>query len=146
MAVVDDYWERCHRHLYFLKFILKKYALGGPKLNYHTPGLAAVCVWSPIWDVPWTCLLIGYEKLVLCSRNSRVRHFFKAENMKRKCTENKCSHFVQLRRPSQEFGGTGEQGHFFSGEKGKNLKIRGTGEHMQFWGIGNIENQDFVFG
>ena len=56
-----------------------------------------VCVWGPIWDVPWTYLLICFEKLVLCSRNSRVRHFFKKENMKRKCTEKKCSHFVQLR-------------------------------------------------
>ena len=35
----------------------------------------------------------------------------------------------------------------FSGEQGnKGLKIRGTGEHKQFWGTGNIESQDFVFG
>ena len=35
----------------------------------------------------------------------------------------------------------------FSWEQGnKGLKIRGTGEHRQFWGTGNIENQDFVFG
>ena len=35
----------------------------------------------------------------------------------------------------------------FSGEQGnKNLKIRGTGKHRQFWGTENIENQDFVFG
>ena len=35
----------------------------------------------------------------------------------------------------------------FSGEQGnKGLKIRGTGEHRQFWGTGHIENQDFVFG
>ena len=33
---------------------------------------------------------------------------------------------------------------FFQGNKG--LKIRGTGEHRQFWGTGNIENQAFVFG
>ena len=34
----------------------------------------------------------------------------------------------------------------FSGEQGnKGLKIRGTGEHRQFLGTGNIENQDFVF-
>ena len=67
--------------------------------------------------------------------------------MKRKCTENKCSHFVQLRRPSQGFGGTGTRAFLFSGEQGdKNIKIRGTGEHRQFWGTGNIENQDFVFG
>ena len=33
---------------------------------------------------------------------------------------------------------------FFSGEQGnKGLKIKGTGEHRQFWGTGN---QDFVFG
>ena len=44
------------------------------------------------------------------------------------------------------FWGIGEQGHF-SGEQGnKGLKIRGTGEHRQFCGTGNIENQDFVFG
>ena len=35
----------------------------------------------------------------------------------------------------------------FSGEQGNKChKIRGTGEHKQFWGTGNIENQDFVFG
>ena len=32
----------------------------------------------------------------------------------------------------------------FSGEQ--RPKIRGTGEHRQFWGTGNIENQDFVLG
>ena len=47
-----------------------------------------------------------------------------------------------LMRPSQGFWGTGEQGQFFQGNKG--LKIRGTGEHRQFWGTGNIENQGFV--
>ena len=36
---------------------------------------------------------------------------------------------------------------FFSGEqRNRNLKIRGTGEHRQFWGMGKIENKDFVFG
>ena len=36
---------------------------------------------------------------------------------------------------------------FFSGEQGnKSLKLKGTGEQRQFWGIGNIENQDFDFG
>ena len=43
-----------------------------------------------------------------------------------------------------------EQGQFFSGEQGnKGLKIRGTGEHRQFWGTGKIENHFFfcfVFG
>ena len=35
----------------------------------------------------------------------------------------------------------------FSREQGnKGLKIRGTGEHRQFGGTGNIENQDFVLG
>ena len=35
----------------------------------------------------------------------------------------------------------------FSGEQGnKGLKMRGTGKHRQFWGTGNIENQDFVLG
>ena len=35
----------------------------------------------------------------------------------------------------------------FSGEQeNKSLKIRGTWEHRQFWGTGNIENQNFVFG
>ena len=34
-----------------------------------------------------------------------------------------------------------------SGEQGnKSLKLKGTGEQRQFWGIGNIENQDFDFG
>ena len=33
---------------------------------------------------------------------------------------------------------------FFSGEQG--LKISGIEEHMQYWGTGNIENQDFVLG
>ena len=49
----------------------------------------------------------------------------------------------QSLRPSQGFLGTGEQGQFFQGNKG--LKIRGTGEHRQFLGTGNIKNQDFVF-
>ena len=51
-------------------------------------------------------------------------------------------------RHSQGFWGTGEQGHFsLSGGQGyKGLKIRGTGEHRQCWGTGNIENQDLVFG
>ena len=47
-------------------------------------------------------------------------------------------------RPSQWFCGTGEQGQIFQGNTC--LKIRGTGEHSQFWGTGNIENQDFVIG
>ena len=35
---------------------------------------------------------------------------------------------------------------YFSGEQGnKGPKMRGTGEQRQFWGTGNIENQDFVF-
>ena len=43
-------------------------------------------------------------------------------------------------------GNWGTRG-IFSGEQvNKGLKIRGTGEHRQFWGTGNIENQDFVFG
>ena len=38
-------------------------------------------------------------------------------------------------------------GAYFSGEQGnKDPKMRGTGEQRQFWGTGNIENQDFVFG
>ena len=50
-------------------------------------------------------------------------------------------------RPSKGFWEQGNKGSFFSGEQGnKGLKIRGTGEHRQFWGTGNIENQDFVFG
>ena len=44
------------------------------------------------------------------------------------------------------FGNRGTKA-IFSGEHGnKGLKIRGTEEHRQFWGTGNIENQDFVFG
>ena len=35
---------------------------------------------------------------------------------------------------------TGEQGHLFQGNKG--LKMRGTGEQKQFWGTGNLRNQD----
>ena len=36
---------------------------------------------------------------------------------------------------------------FISGEQGnKSLKLKGTGEQRQFWGTGNIENQDFDFG
>ena len=36
---------------------------------------------------------------------------------------------------------------FISGEQGnKSLKLKGTGEQMQFWGTGNIENQDLDFG
>ena len=46
-------------------------------------------------------------------------------------------------RPSQGFWGTRA---FVSGEQeNKGLKIRGIGEQRQFWGTGNIENQDFVF-
>ena len=33
---------------------------------------------------------------------------------------------------------------FFQGNK--SLKLKGTGERRQFWGTGNIENQDFDFG
>ena len=49
--------------------------------------------------------------------------------------------FKVLMRPSKGFWGTRA---IFQGNK--SLKIRGTGEHMQFWGTGKIENQDFVFG
>ena len=41
-------------------------------------------------------------------------------------------------------GNRGTRAFFFQGNKC--LKIRGTGEHRQFWGTGNIENQDFIFG
>ena len=35
---------------------------------------------------------------------------------------------------------------FISGEQGnKSLKLKGTGEQRQFWGTGNIENQNFDF-
>ena len=35
---------------------------------------------------------------------------------------------------------------FISGKQGnKSLKVKGTGEQKQFWGTGNIENQDFDF-
>ena len=47
-------------------------------------------------------------------------------------------------RPSQGFWGTGERRHIFQGNKGP--KMRGTGEQRQFWGTGNKENQDFIFG
>ena len=34
-----------------------------------------------------------------------------------------------------------------SGEQGnKSKKLKGTGDQRQFWGTGNIENQDFDFG
>ena len=36
---------------------------------------------------------------------------------------------------------------FISWEQGnKSLKLKGTGEQRQFWGTGNVENQDFDFG
>ena len=36
---------------------------------------------------------------------------------------------------------------FISGEQGnKSLKLKGTGEQRQFWGTGNIENQDLILG
>ena len=36
---------------------------------------------------------------------------------------------------------------YFSGEQmNKGPKMRGTGEQRQFWGTGNREKQDFVFG
>ena len=36
---------------------------------------------------------------------------------------------------------------FISGEQGnKSLELKGTGEQMQFWGTGNIENQDRFWG
>ena len=96
MVVVDHYWERCHRHLYFLKFASsEEVCVGGPKLNYHTPGLAVVCVWGPIWDVHWTFLLICFEKLVLCSRNSKWDISLRQKTWKMHW--NKCRHFVQLR-------------------------------------------------
>ena len=39
--------------------------------------------------------------------------------------------------------GNGKKGHLFQGNKG--LKIKGTGEQRQFWGTGNIGNQDLNF-
>ena len=42
------------------------------------------------------------------------------------------------------FGEQGNKGIFFRGIGEQGLKIRGTWELRQFWGIGNIENQDFV--
>ena len=44
------------------------------------------------------------------------------------------------------FGEQGKKGNAFRGTGNKGLKIRGTREHRQFWGTGNIENQYFVFG
>ena len=41
-------------------------------------------------------------------------------------------------------GGLGNRGNFFPGEQ--RPKNNATGEHMQFWGTGNIESQDFIFG
>ena len=36
---------------------------------------------------------------------------------------------------------------FILGKEGnKSLKLKGTWEQRQFWGIGNIENQDIDFG
>ena len=36
---------------------------------------------------------------------------------------------------------------FIPGEQGnKDLQMRGTWEHRQFWGTGNIGNEDFYFG
>ena len=37
---------------------------------------------------------------------------------------------------SQEFGGTGEKGHLFQGNKG--TKAKTLGEEGQYWGTGNI--------
>ena len=49
-------------------------------------------------------------------------------------------------RPSQGFG-EGIKTIFFSREHGnKKSKTEGKGEQKQFWGTGNIENQDFGFG
>ena len=31
-------------------------------------------------------------------------------------------------------------------QRNKSLKLKGTGGQRQFWGTGNIENQDFDFG
>ena len=44
------------------------------------------------------------------------------------------------------FGEQGKRGIFFQGNRNKGLKLRGTGEHKQFWGTGNRENHNFVFG
>ena len=44
-------------------------------------------------------------------------------------------------RPSQGFGGIGEKGHLFQGNRGTKAKsLRGTGEQRQYWGKGNIRN------
>ena len=50
-------------------------------------------------------------------------------------------------RPSQGFGGTGEQGHLFEGNRGtEGQNLRATGEQRQYWGTGNIENNFSIFG
>ena len=54
---------------------------------------------------------------------------------------------AHLLRPSQGFWGTGEYGNSFQGKKGtKSLKLKETRKQRQFWGTGNIENEDFDFG
>ena len=53
-----------------------------------------------------------------------------------------CSNNIQRikRGPPRGFGNRGIRP-FISGEQGnKGLKLKGTGEQRQFWGIGNIEN------
>ena len=53
---------------------------------------------------------------------------------------------IPVMRPSKGFWGTGTMT-FISGEQGnKCLKMKRTAEQKQFWGTGNIGNQDFDFG
>ena len=42
-------------------------------------------------------------------------------------------------------GKQGNKGIYFRGTMEQRSKLRGTGEQRQFWGTGNIGNQDFDF-
>ena len=53
---------------------------------------------------------------------------------------------LYIRGPPRGLGNRGIRP-FISGKQGnKSLKRKATGEQRQYWGTGNIENQDFDFG
>ena len=52
---------------------------------------------------------------------------------------------IEVLKPSRDFGEQVNKAIYFRGTKEKSPKLKGTGEQRQFWGTGNIENQDFNF-
>ena len=53
---------------------------------------------------------------------------------------------LYFRGPPRAFGEQGNKAIYFRRTREQKSKTEGNMEQMQFWGTGNIENQDFDFG